>query len=103
MNSRQLISRVNQRMTQLKARQVDVALACGLSQAHLSKVLSNRVKLAKKTANKLAAWIDDADEAIDGLPDNYIRDLAARMERLRPARRMQFMQLLRMVARLLET
>lgn len=102
MKSRQLIILVNERIAQLDVTQEDVALACGLSQAHLSKVLSNKVKLAKKTAGRLTAWIESASEAMDGSPDDYVRILAIRLKTLRPARRMQIMQLLRAVARLLE-
>ena len=70
MASPSLVDLVQQRMQQMGITQVELAAACGLSQPHLSKVLANRVKLAKKTEGKLKAWLEtSADLSVDNTND----------------------------------
>lgn len=93
MPSRSLITRVNGRMREIGATQSDVALACGMSQPHLSKVLRNRVKLAKKTTSKLERWLSSTPEQPPETAPT-LETIAAKIAILGPKRRMQFMQLL---------
>jgi hypothetical protein len=101
MASDDLIELVNERMRRDGATQVEVAAACELSQPHISKVLSQRVKLAAKTAHRLTAWLGTDTINCHGSAENVIRSIADQLERLRPNRRMQLMQLLKAVERLL--
>lgn len=103
MGSDSLIDRVQERMRQLDLTQAELATACNLSQPHISKVLSKQVKLAKKTETKLAAWLQFAGDSVEISPNDFVRSLAARLETLRPARRMQIMELLRAVERVIAT
>jgi predicted transcriptional regulator len=82
------------------ATQSDVARECGISQPHLSKVLGGKVKLATKTSSKLERWLaDDAGRQQQRVEP--LESLAIRIAALRPRRRMQIMQLLEAVDRLL--
>ena len=98
-----LIQIVLQRMRQLGITQVELAAACDLSQPHLSKVLAKKVKLAKKTEARLTIWLKASDALSEANPNDYVRSLATRMEQLRPAQRMQIMELLRAIERVIET
>lgn len=100
MNSSDVIGSVLARMAQLGITQSELASACDLSQPHLSKVLSYQVKLAPKTERKLSAWLESANSTVESTPHDMVRALATRLESARPARRMQIMELLRAVERL---
>lgn len=101
MGSAGLIDSVQERMRNLGLTQAELATACSLSQPHLSKVLTKRVKLARKTEAKLADWLRASADLSEGGPTDFVRSLAARLEELRPARRMQIMELLRAVERVI--
>lgn len=101
MTSPNLIDTVQQRMQQLGITQIELAAACGLSQPHLSKVLSRKVKLAKKTEGKLTGWLESSVDLSEDNPNDFVRSLATRLEQLRPARRMQIMELLRAIERVI--
>ncbi len=100
MPQRALLAHVDSKMREIGATQSDVAEACRLTQAHLSKVLRGKVKLAKKTAAKLEQWLREPSEAA---PEERptLETIAAKLETLGPKRRMQFMQLLAAVDGLL--
>lgn len=98
-----LIDAVQQRMQQRGITQAELAAACSLSQPHLSKVLSYRVKLAKKTESRLTGWLEASGDLPAGSPNDFVRSIAARMEQMRPARRMQIMELLRAIERVIAT
>jgi len=98
-----LIDLVQQRMQQLEITQAELATACGLSQPHLSKVLANRVKLARKTESKLTGLLHASGVLSEGSPNDFVRSLATRMGQLRPTRRMQIMELLRAIERVIAT
>jgi transcriptional regulator with XRE-family HTH domain len=95
-----LIVRLGARMRDTGATQSDVARECGISQPHLSKVLGRRVKLAAKTSSKLERWLAD-DSGRQQQRVEPLKSLAIRIAALRPRRRMQIMQLLEAVDRLL--
>lgn len=103
MASNQIIDEVQGRMTELGITQMELAAACGLSQPHLSKVLSKHIKLAKKTAHNLTVWLEATETGSETSPPDIVRSLAARLEKLRPTKRMQIMQLLKAIERLIET
>ena len=76
LGSQVLISSVQKKMRKLGATQAQVANACGFSQAHLSRVLANRLPLAKKTRERLQAWLDDDGSAraeIAAIVDRIVR------------------------------
>jgi predicted XRE-type DNA-binding protein len=100
MVTRDIIVNVLTRMAQLRVTQSELASACDLSQPHLSKVLSYKIKLASKTERKLAAWLELAGSTAESTPHNFLEALATRLESVRPGRRMQIMELLRAVERL---
>lgn len=101
MVSPSLTDSVQQRMRQLGVTQAELAAVCGLSQPHLSKVLAKRVKLAKKTEVKLTGWLEASGDLSEGSPNDFVRSLAMRLEQSRPARRMQIMELLRAIERVI--
>lgn len=103
MGSNPLINEVLGRMAELDVTQAELAAACNLSQPHISKVLSERVTLAEKTKRKLSFWLETAGGVGEASPNDIVRSLAARLETLRPAKRMQIMELLKAVERLVET
>ena len=103
MDSADFVAQVNRRMEQLGVTQTELASACSLSQPHLSKVLSLQVKLADKTRRKLSEWLAVADSTADIKSLDVLRSLASRLELMKPGRRMQIMEFLRAVERLVET
>ena len=102
MDTNEFIGTVLRRMAELKITQSELASACDLSQPHLSKVLSSRVKLAQKTQRRLSSWLEIAGSAAGSTPHDMVRLLAMRLETLRPSRRMQVMELLRAIERLVD-
>jgi transcriptional regulator with XRE-family HTH domain len=100
MPQRALLVRVDSKMRETRATQSDVAEACGMTQPHISKVLRGRVKLARKTTAKLEQWLGEISKAP---PEERPRleAIAAKLDTLGPKRRMQFMQLLAAIDRLL--
>lgn len=93
MPRRALLARVDSKMRETGASQSDVAKACGLTQPHISKVLSGKVKLAKKTAARLEQWLNQNWET-QAASSQTLDTIAAKLDGLGPKRRMQFMQLL---------
>lgn len=102
MASPSLIDAVQRQMQELGVTQIELAMACRLSQPHLSKVLTKKVKLATKTEQRLARWLEASGDVSEGSSHDFVHSLAARMEHLRPARRMQFMELLKAIERVIE-
>ncbi len=101
MGNEELIAKVLAQMSLLEVTQVGLADACGLSQPHLSKVLSNKIKLAHKTEEKLAKWLADFGESGQGARTDTFQALTAKLQRQSPEKRMQFMQLLSILDQLL--
>jgi transcriptional regulator with XRE-family HTH domain len=95
-----LLVRINARMRDTGATQSDIARACEMSQPHLSKVLRKRVKLAAKTAAKLEGWlVGSAAEQPEKIEP--LQSLSAKIASVGPKRRIQIMQLLDAIDRLL--
>ncbi|WP_198290183.1 hypothetical protein [Methylosinus sp. LW4] len=89
-------------MEVLRTTQAAVAKSCGLSQPHLSRVLQNKVKIARKTERRLKEWLEshpkeDADISLD-----IVTAIAARLPELPENRKMQIIYLLRAVHRLMD-
>ncbi|WP_366524260.1 helix-turn-helix domain-containing protein [Brevundimonas sp.] len=78
-------------MKELGLSQNDVARACGLSQPHMSRVLSGGLSPGRKTSTALAAWLqqeppNDASKQLERLGEL--------IESTSPRRRMHVMQFL---------
>jgi transcriptional regulator with XRE-family HTH domain len=101
-NSKNLIARVSARMRERGDVQKDVANACQICQPHLSKVLNKKVKLAKKTSQRLERWLNDDVVVHSDPPSEILGSLGAKIANLRPSRRMQIMQLLQAINHLLD-
>lgn len=95
--STEVLQQVRERMLALRLTQESVAKACRLSQPHLSKVLSGKISPGRKTRLVLESWLArTAPEASGGEADELgriIHELLA----ARPERRMQIMQILRLI------
>ena len=89
---------IRRRISELGLSQAQVAIACGMTQPHLSKILSNAVKPGKKATSALEAWLsgEKATSTVDQLGR-----LAARLEATTPSKRMHVMQFLATLERLL--
>jgi transcriptional regulator with XRE-family HTH domain len=100
MPQRALLVRVDSKMRETRATQSDIAEACGMTQPHISKVLRGKVKLAKKTSAKLEQWLGEISKVP---PEEHpkLETIAAKLDTLGPKRRMQFMQLLAAIDRIL--
>ena len=94
------ITSVQQRMAARSMTQQALASACGLSQPHVSKVLNRQVKLRRKTRERLTVWMlrDGAVQA--GSTDDELRLLLERLFAGPETRRMQIMQLLKIIEQL---
>lgn len=89
-------------MVVLRVTQPALALACGLSQPHLSKVLSKKVRLAGKTEARLLAWLRATESGSRKVARSTTEALAGRIERLRPDRHLQVIELLTSIEKLLK-
>lgn len=89
---------LKRRIEELELSQAEVARACGMSQPHLSKILSNRVNAGRKATAALEAWRvgDTGPSAAEQL-----HRLAQRIENTSPTKRMHVMQFLATLERLL--
>jgi transcriptional regulator with XRE-family HTH domain len=94
MESADLIKKTVDRMKTQSVTQAQLAMHCGLSQAHLSKVLNKKTKLAGKTQAKLLEWIDKGEPKADRELDAIVRALEARLKSVDAKDRMQIMQFL---------
>lgn len=97
MTDDEFLRTVTDRMAWLRVRQEDVAAACGCSQGHLSKVLTKKVKLAPKTEAALRNWLASLSDENNANNAQEVRDLVDRLLQGPSARRMQIMQLLRLI------
>lgn len=99
MASDDLLAKVTDKRMREGVTQADLAAACGMNQGHLSKVLAGKLKLATKTEAALSLWLIETTE---GRRDNNkeIRDIIGRLTRAPSGRRMEIMQLLRIVDKL---
>lgn len=96
-SANEFLERVRERMAALRVTQEGVAKSCGLSQPHLSKVLANKIKMGSKTQSLLATWmVMDAPKEDIGAPEE-LRQLVGRLLDAPTERRMQIMQLLRLL------
>jgi hypothetical protein len=100
MVSDDLLAKVRVRMARRRVTQKELGAECGLSQPHLSKVLSNKIKLARKTKQRLSTWLKDVGATAIPTPHDTVQALITRLETTKPGRRMQIMELLRAIDRL---
>ncbi|MEG9500289.1 MAG: hypothetical protein MIN69_00180 [Methylorubrum extorquens] len=84
-------------MTAVGASQAVVAAECAISQPHLSKVLSGKVKLAPKTRGRLEVWVSGPEALAAGRDAAELQRLVLRLAEGSSERTMQIMQLLRLV------
>ena len=93
-----LLNQVLAQMARLGTTQVELATYCRLSQPHLSKVLSHKIKLATKTSEKLTVWLANSDRVPSAVGRQeaveYVHQFTQRLAELRPNKNMQIMQLL---------
>lgn len=93
----EFLQQVRERMIALRLTQESVSKACRLSQPHLSKVLSGKVAPGRKTRLVLENWLArTAAEAAGGHDEELVRIIHGLLT-ARPDRRMQIMQLLRLI------
>lgn len=97
MTSKDLVIQVSERMDRDRVSQVVLAETCGLSQPHISRVLSFKVNPGRKTYQKLENWL--AATAVERARDasGQMQYLAQRLADASPKKAMQIMQLLRAV------
>ena len=96
----ELLPLVAKKMSERGMRQQAVAAACGIDQGHLSKVLKKTVPLRKRTEERLRAWVEapDAEDHDGDVPD--MQAMLERFSKAPRARRMQIMQFLHLIDRL---
>ncbi|MBD3833030.1 MAG: helix-turn-helix transcriptional regulator [Brevundimonas sp.] len=89
---------VKRRISELGLSQAEVARACGMTQPHLSKILTGAVKPGRKATVALEGWVTGYT-----VPDTagQLQRLAQRIEATTPDKRMHVMQFLEGLERLL--
>ncbi|MCF3630529.1 helix-turn-helix transcriptional regulator [Thalassospiraceae bacterium LMO-SO8] len=97
MNSSAIIPDVAEKMAEQKVTQSELAVACGLSQGHISNVLNNKVKLGNKTKDRLMLWLEEGASGESREIQLAILELAGKLGRHRPSKRMQIMELLKAI------
>jgi len=95
--STELLQQVRERMSALRLTQEGVAKACRLSQPHLSKVLSGKIAPGRKTKLVLERWLARASPEASGGEAEELARIIYELLATRPERRMQIMQLLRLI------
>ncbi|MBB4039857.1 transcriptional regulator with XRE-family HTH domain [Microvirga flocculans] len=93
----ELLQQVRERMLALRLTQESVAKACRLSQPHLSKVLSGKIAPGRKTRLLLERWLARAAPEASGGEAEALERIIQELLASRPERRMQIMQLLRLI------
>jgi len=96
----EFLQQVRERMLALRLTQESVAEACGLSQPHLSKVLSGKVAPGRKTKLVLESWLARTAPEASGGEAKELARIIHELLATRPERRMQIMQLLRLIQNL---
>jgi len=94
MSDATLVTDVQRRMAELSVTQQEVARACGITQPHLSKILSYKVNPGRRTLSGLSGWLSSASIAAADSADSQLAARVARLEQLAPRKRMQIMHLL---------
>jgi hypothetical protein len=74
-----------------------VAEACGITQPHLSKILSNKVKLVGRSHRALAAWLVRTSPGGTVAGDTDLEIMVNRLRMAAPNKRIQIMHLLEAV------
>ncbi len=100
MESAELIKKVVDQMKVQNVTQAQLAQLCGLSQAHLSKVLKLKIKLASKTQKKLHLWLGENKPPAGA--GAVVRALETKLTSANPRNRMQIMQFLSAVVSFLD-
>ena len=93
------IGAVRRKIAELELTQKEVALACGITQPHLSKILTERVKPGRKASSALDLWL--GSETPTTATDQLER-IRARIDTAPRRKRMHAMQFLRALESLLE-
>lgn len=78
--------------------QAEVARVCGMTQPHLSKILSKRIKPGRKAVLALLAWSGAVE---DSSLEDQLENIARRIRAASPQKRMHAMQFLSSFERLL--
>lgn len=86
------LAKIKHRMSAERLTQAELANACGLTQAHLSKVLAGKVRLTGRTAKALADWLARQDLIS---PYETLLSIDRKLRNADASRRMQIMQLLK--------
>ena len=97
MTSKDLIAQVSERMDRDNVSQVVLAEMCGLSQPHISRVLSLNINPGRKTRLKLESWLAATGTERVRDASGQMQYLAQRLASASPKKAMQIMQLLRAV------
>ena len=94
------ITALKRKIAELELSQQEVALACGITQPHLSKILSEKVKPGPKAGGALDIWLGQATppDTIDQFERIRARIIAAPRKK-----RMHAMQFLKALESLLES
>lgn len=93
------LAEIRRRMSAERLTQTDLAAACGLTQPHLSKVLTEKVPLTGRTAHALADWLARHELFV---PDETLLSIGRKLRDAPANQRMQIMQLLRLLDGLIE-
>lgn len=93
------IAIIRQRMDERGFSQSSLAMTCGLSQPHLSKVLSGKVKAGKRTTSALLGWMQGSAPATESIT---IERLSRKLNRAPSGIRMQIMQILDALEKLVD-
>jgi len=96
-----ILEQVRREMTSRGVTQAALAMACGLSQPHISKVMSGRVKLAKKTHQKLTDWLQgDTTDDFKNVEEG-VALIQKSLEKMPAGKRREFMQFILSAKRVL--
>ncbi len=91
---------VQTEMDRLHIVQSEIAIECGLSQPHISRMLSGKVKIGKKSAAKLQIWLRlrSNDGSISSM--EFATRIARTVDALPLEKRNQFMQFISAIERI---
>ena len=98
MSKEGIVSRVNKRVWLLSMSQYDLSLQTGLSQGHLSKILSGTVNPGTRTIGRLSDWLRGGVPVEEG---SEIQKTLNRLIQLHPRKRQAIMQMMYFVEDLL--
>ena len=97
MSDADLLGRIEAARSRRRLTQSDIALACGVTQPHLSKVLAKRANIGPKLRQALERWLESSGASPVATTPDEMANLVMRLSNKSPDKHKKIMQILRLL------